>query len=112
MKFAVRRMKPWSQRVASELSHRRGSFKSNPYPLWAYSRRTFSNHANYSRPFPLRVAIIGSGPAGFYAARRLQTLLDDVIIDMYEQLPTPFGLVRYGVAPDHPEVKVSNFPLY
>jgi len=54
----------------------------------------------------LRVAIIGSGPAGFYAAHRLQQKIQNVKIDMFEQLPTPFGLVRFGVAPDHPEVKV------
>jgi len=50
----------------------------------------------------LTVAIVGSGPAGFYAA---QELLEDkslsVKIDMYEKLPTPWGLIRYGVAPDH-----------
>jgi adrenodoxin-NADP+ reductase len=53
----------------------------------------------------LRVAIIGSGPAGFYTAHRLLNKLDDAMIDMYEQLPVPYGLVRFGVAPDHPEVK-------
>ena len=57
---------------------------------------------------PLRLAIIGAGPAGFYAAARLFGLpgSDKLRIDMYEELPVPFGLVRYGVAPDHPEVKV------
>ncbi|KAF2154396.1 nucleotide-binding domain-containing protein [Myriangium duriaei CBS 260.36] len=54
---------------------------------------------------PPRVGIIGSGPAGFYAAHRLQQRLAGVRIDMYEMLPTPYGLVRFGVAPDHPEVK-------
>ncbi|RMZ70060.1 hypothetical protein GMOD_00000105 [Pyrenophora seminiperda CCB06] len=53
----------------------------------------------------LRVAIIGSGPAGFYSAYRLMNKNKDAFIDMYEQLPVPYGLVRYGVAPDHPEVK-------
>ena len=52
------------------------------------------------------MAIIGSGPAGYYTAYRLMKKLPDVHIDMYEQLPVPFGLVRFGVAPDHPEVKV------
>src|SRR6266516_683418 len=56
---------------------------------------------------PLRVAIVGSGPAGFYTARKLVMEVPHVSIDMYEQLPVPFGLVRFGVAPDHPEVKVS-----
>lgn len=55
---------------------------------------------------PLRVAIIGSGPSGFYAADRLQKDKEIVAeIDMYERLPTPFGLVRGGVAPDHQKIK-------
>ncbi|KAL6708014.1 NADPH-adrenodoxin reductase [Coniothyrium glycines] len=53
----------------------------------------------------LRVAIIGSGPAGFYTAHRLLNQVEDAVIDMYEQLPVPYGLVRFGVAPDHPDVK-------
>ncbi len=55
---------------------------------------------------PLRVAVIGSGPAGFYAAEYL--LAQDglhVEVDMFDRLPTPFGLVRAGVAPDHPKIK-------
>ena len=70
--------------------------------------RSFSINAEHFSTSPFRVAIIGSGPAGFYAARRLLSLLDDAVIDMYERLPTPFGLVRFGVAPDHPEVKVGR----
>ncbi|KAK9481088.1 hypothetical protein V1514DRAFT_361502 [Lipomyces japonicus] len=54
---------------------------------------------------PLSVAIIGSGPAGFYTAYRLMDRLPDAMVDMYEKLPVPFGLSRFGVAPDHPEVK-------
>lgn len=53
-----------------------------------------------------RIAIVGSGPAGFYTAQKTVRELPDTKIDMYEQLPVPFGLVRFGVAPDHPEVKV------
>jgi len=52
------------------------------------------------------LAIIGSGPAGFYSAFRVLREPNKVVVDMYEQLPVPFGLVRFGVAPDHPEVKV------
>lgn len=56
------------------------------------------------------MAVIGSGPAGFYTAYRVMSLIDGAKVDMYEALPVPFGLVRFGVAPDHPEVKVSyNF---
>ena len=55
---------------------------------------------------PLRVAIIGSGPSGFYAAERLQRERGlAVAIDMFERLPTPYGLVRGGVAPDHQKIK-------
>ncbi len=55
---------------------------------------------------PLRIAIIGSGPSGFYAAEHLQKQTDlDVSIDMFDRLPTPYGLVRGGVAPDHPKIK-------
>ena len=55
---------------------------------------------------PLRVAIIGSGPAGFYAADHLLKRKNLVVeVDMYDRLPTPFGLVRHGVAPDHPKIK-------
>ncbi|XP_049877910.1 NADPH:adrenodoxin oxidoreductase, mitochondrial [Pectinophora gossypiella] len=52
-----------------------------------------------------RVCIVGAGPAGFYAAMHLSKHLDNVNIDILEKLPVPFGLIRYGVAPDHPEVK-------
>lgn len=55
---------------------------------------------------PLRVAIIGAGPAGFYAAERLFKESELVIeVDMFDRLPTPFGLVRNGVAPDHQKIK-------
>ena len=57
---------------------------------------------------PLHVAIVGAGPAGFYAAHRVQARLPAARIDMYEALPVPYGLVRFGVAPDHPEVKVTH----
>lgn len=54
----------------------------------------------------IRVAIIGSGPSGFYAADHLLKQREPAIaVDMYERLPTPFGLVRGGVAPDHAKIK-------
>jgi ferredoxin--NADP+ reductase len=59
-----------------------------------------------TEPQPLRVAIIGAGPAGFYAAEHLFKQKDLVVqIDMYDRLPTPFGLIRAGVAPDHQKIK-------
>ncbi len=59
---------------------------------------------------PLRVAVIGAGPTGFYTAEHLFKRKDLVIeIDMFDRLPTPFGLVRAGVAPDHQKIKsVTN----
>lgn len=55
---------------------------------------------------PLRVAVVGAGPAGFYAAEHLfkQSSLT-VSVDLYDRLPTPYGLVRAGVAPDHQKIK-------
>lgn len=58
-----------------------------------------------STPSSLRVAIVGSGPAGFYAAEALQKATPGIAIDLIDRLPTPFGLVRGGVAPDHPKIK-------
>ena len=54
---------------------------------------------------PLRVAVVGSGPAGFYAAASLLDADIPIEVDMIERLPTPWGLVRLGVAPDHPKLK-------
>jgi ferredoxin/flavodoxin---NADP+ reductase len=55
---------------------------------------------------PIRIAVIGSGPAGFYAAGHLLGEKDrNIEVDMIERLPTPWGLVRSGVAPDHPKIK-------
>ena len=73
-------------------------------------RTTQSRHSSDAvksgRPF--RLAVVGSGPAGFYSAYKVMTRVENAVVDMYEQLPAPFGLVRYGVAPDHPEVKVIS----
>ncbi|MBI3430144.1 MAG: FAD-dependent oxidoreductase, partial [Actinobacteria bacterium] len=58
-----------------------------------------------------RVAIVGAGPAGYFAAQALQNLVTedrDFAIDMIERLPTPWGLVRSGVAPDHPKIKTVS----
>jgi ferredoxin--NADP+ reductase len=55
---------------------------------------------------PRRIAIIGAGPAGFYTAQHLlQQEETPVEVDLFDSLPTPFGLVRTGVAPDHPKIK-------
>lgn len=54
---------------------------------------------------PLKVAIVGAGPSGFYAAESLFKSDQVVEVDMFDRLPVPFGLVRHGVAPDHPKLK-------
>ncbi|SED59707.1 ferredoxin--NADP+ reductase [Ruania alba] len=61
---------------------------------------------------PLRVAIVGAGPAGIYAADILSKTDLEVEIDLFERLPAPYGLVRYGVAPDHPRIKGIVTALY
>ena len=58
-----------------------------------------------------KVAIVGAGPAGYFAAQALQNLQSDELtfsIDLIERLPTPWGLVRSGVAPDHPKIKTVS----
>ena len=54
---------------------------------------------------PLRVAVIGAGPAGIYASDLLIKSGIEVEVDLFERMPAPFGLIRYGVAPDHPRIK-------
>ncbi|KAG9257552.1 uncharacterized protein F5Z01DRAFT_702053, partial [Emericellopsis atlantica] len=74
------------------------------HPLTKLSKRYASSSSRPSDA-PLRLAVVGSGPAGFYTAYRVMNKVPNVKVDMYEALPVPFGLVRHGVAPDHPEVK-------
>lgn len=59
----------------------------------------------YTSERPLRVGIVGAGPAGFFAANALIKQDVPVAVDLFDRLPTPFGLVRYGVAPDHQKIK-------
>ena len=62
---------------------------------------------------PARIAVVGSGPAGMYSVQHLLEQHDTAVeIDLYERLPTPWGLVRYGVAPDHPEKKLITERLF
>ncbi|MHA7223638.1 FAD-dependent oxidoreductase [Arthrobacter sp. RHLT1-20] len=70
-----------------------------------------SNSAETTSKHPLRVAIVGAGPAGVYAADILTKSNEvkggdfEVSIDLFEAYPAPYGLIRYGVAPDHPRIK-------
>ena len=77
---------------------------------------TFKMHSSHLRRFlstvvsksqkKHHIAVVGSGPAGFYLTQQILKQKElDVQVDIYEKLPVPFGLVRYGVAPDHPDVK-------
>ena len=85
------------------------SYRSAVKHYLSSTRHARIHHAatKCSGPGP-RVAIIGSGPAGFYTAQKMMREIEGTKVDMYEQLPVPFGLVRFGVAPDHPEVKVRD----
>jgi len=83
------------------------SLLRNTYSTFKHEDHAFDANLVHPNGRPLRLAVIGSGPAGFYASLRVMQKLDNARVDMYERLPTPFGLVRYGVAPDHPEVKVK-----
>eukprot|EP01032_Pedospumella_encystans_P011739 gene11739-13629_t len=56
------------------------------------------------RPYH-HIAVVGTGPSGFYTAKYCLDINENVRVDFFEKLPTPYGLVRSGVAPDHPEVK-------
>jgi len=74
------------------------------WPLQLASRKFLTVH----RP---SVCVVGAGPAGFYTAQQILKLDPAVTVDIIERLPIPFGLVRYGVAPDHADVKnvISTF---
>ena len=75
------------------------------HPVIRQSLQTGQQSASPLANVSSRFAIIGSGPSGFYAAEALMKQLPGAQVDMFERLPTPFGLVRYGVAPDHPRIK-------
>ena len=80
-------------------------FRHGATSLARRRRYTTKPRAHDGRPF--RMAVIGSGPAGFYTAYKVMSKVENSVVDMYEHLPVPYGLVRFGVAPDHPEVKVK-----
>jgi adrenodoxin-NADP+ reductase len=71
------------------------------------ARHSFSIKADAP---PLRMAVIGSGPAGFYTASGVLGQLPDTKVDIYESLPVPFGLTRFGFAPDHPDIPEVSGP--
>lgn len=77
-----------------------GGIRSLPTTRCPGLRRTLTSASH-----PLQICIVGSGPAGFYTGQHLLKHHTQAVVDIYEKLPVPFGLVRFGVAPDHPEVK-------
>lgn len=76
-----------------------------PSSLSSLSNLSTSTSASSSRAVSLSVAIVGAGPAGLYVASKLAKRIPGTEIDVLEALPSPYGLVRSGVAPDHPETK-------
>jgi ferredoxin--NADP+ reductase len=80
--------------------------------LWVRDRLLLIFHGHKGAVlFRFKVAIVGAGPAGYFAAQALQNLQSEeatFAIDMIERLPTPWGLVRSGVAPDHPKIKTVS----
>uniref|UniRef100_A0A2K5DQD6 NADPH:adrenodoxin oxidoreductase, mitochondrial n=1 Tax=Aotus nancymaae TaxID=37293 RepID=A0A2K5DQD6_AOTNA len=73
-------------------------------PLSAGSTPSFRHQFSTQEKTP-QICVVGSGPAGFYTAQHLLKQHPQAHVDIYEKQPVPFGLVRFGVAPDHPEVK-------
>ncbi|XP_020613236.1 NADPH:adrenodoxin oxidoreductase, mitochondrial-like [Orbicella faveolata] len=71
---------------------------------WSYPR-WFSVSCGANQTEKPHVGIVGSGPAGFYTAQQILKSHDEALVDVYERLPVPFGLARFGIAPDHPETK-------
>ncbi|GAA5896885.1 NADPH-adrenodoxin reductase [Sporobolomyces salmoneus] len=96
--------------MLSRIPRPRLASSSRLQPLLSFSTSTRSASSSSTLNLggkPYRIAIVGGGPAGFYAAGRLLGLpgSEQLKVDLFELLPTPFGLARFGVAPDHPEVK-------
>lgn len=113
MRLVSRTLKASASRCRPRLHNLANSRDSTPKTLHRCSLKPYrpSRFAStQTRPSdaPFRMAVVGSGPAGFYTAYRVMGKIPQAKVDMYEALPVPFGLVRHGVAPDHPEVKVSR----
>ncbi|KAJ3336971.1 hypothetical protein HDU93_001816 [Gonapodya sp. JEL0774] len=95
----------WRPRFTRRENHRRAlnDASSSAFSL-KWNRQPYFTEVGTQHQ-PLRFAIVGSGPAGFYTADKLLGYLPNATVDLFEKLPFPYGLARYGVAPDHPEVK-------
>ncbi|XP_046408937.1 NADPH:adrenodoxin oxidoreductase, mitochondrial [Ischnura elegans] len=80
----------------------RGFLECVVSPKYLLRPKVFKSSSAAQAP---KVCVVGSGPAGFYVSQQLIKAYPKIEVDLYERLPVPFGLVRFGVAPDHPEVK-------
>ncbi|KAF9881396.1 hypothetical protein CkaCkLH20_01546 [Colletotrichum karsti] len=100
--MVLSRARPW---LGPTCNHARSRVGTGPPMICRMSTAVPAARQTRSPNHPFRVAVVGSGPAGFYTAYRVMSQLPQTRVDMYESLPVPFGLVRFGVAPDHPEVK-------
>src|SRR3954447_26643001 len=92
-----------SCRSAARPSSSRPTSPSSPKKPRGRAPRARS-HCSRSDAMTIRVAVVGSGPAGFFTCEELLKN-EGFEVDLYDALPTPFGLVRAGVAPDHPKIK-------
>jgi adrenodoxin-NADP+ reductase len=101
-----------SRKVVTRVSLSRGLMGTSSSAVYGKASSIVSRACRYTRTLPVfiqaanyHVAVVGSGPAAFYTSKYLLDKDKLIHVDMIEKLPIPFGLVRYGVAPDHPEVK-------
>ena len=101
-----------SERVKPALSNRGATAALDQAPtldrrphVTVATRRFPATLGDMAEADRLKIAVVGSGPAGFYAADALLRAASPCAVDLFERLPVPFGLVRYGVAPDHQGIK-------
>src|SRR3546814_17329289 len=104
------RISDWSSDVCSSDLPATARLPSGNSPLASWSRqrgRDSGAGARYGGGLMRHVAIVGSGPAGYYTAEALQKA-DDIAVDVIDRLPVPYGLIRTGVAPDHQSIKAVS----
>ena len=94
----------------------RRSLVQSGYVAFVFGPIYFISHAfNIESPTFMKLAVVGGGPSALYVTSRLFSLLKhdpNIRVHVYDRLWSPYGLVRYGVAPDHPEVKVCILFLH
>src|SRR3546814_15454324 len=106
------RISDWSSDVCSSDLPATARLPSGNSPLASWSRqrgRDSGAGARYGGGLMRHVAIVGSGPAGYYTAEALQKA-DDIAVDVIDRLPVPYGLIRTGLAPAPPSIKACSPP--